>query len=458
MFNFGTGLITIVFISFYLAGLAVIGYKVFNEKNHEDYIIGSRNVGYISTAGSIGAGFRDGVGLIFWIGTGFTIGYGGLWLICGMMTSIFLLSIIGPRFRETAKKENYINISDMLSAHLGRITELTVSVIILVFSSVYVAIQIFVISNLLQEIFSISFYFSACTTFLVVAIYMVSGGYSSVVKTDVIQLVLVFMLIFVPFFIRPSVSNILDLNSLFSLNLLDSIGLFGIGFLSITSGAEVWQRIISAKNNHVIRVSFPISAIILLIMTLSLIFIGFGAQQILESEIASDQVLFMLFKEQGIPSLILAYIAVAIIAASMSTLDTFAYVFCSTFIKNLLTQKNTFSQEKYVKTSRVVVVIFLAIMTIFSASITDIIRLLFDASSFLFIMTPVFLLGIAGFIEKSNYLDKYIALSMWISSALYVFLFINGYFTNLLINLIPAMLCFVLCLLFILHYRKIRHT
>lgn len=434
----------ILFILTYFAVLAFIGYSSSRTKAPDDYFIASRNVGYISLISTVGASFRDGVGVVFWIGTGLTFGYGGLWLIFGMMTSLFLVAFLGSKLRERAAREGYITISEILSDHLGMVSEFTVSIVILIFSAIYSSIQFFVISNLFQEIFSISAQISTFISLIVIAIYILPGGYKSVVRTDVFQLILILGLAFVPFYLKPSPDDFLNFSTLNSLGSLNSFGLFGIGFFSIFSGAEVWQRVISCRNKKIIRLGFSFSGLAIFIMTVMLILIGFGSKNILGSDIDANQVLFLLFTSKHLPPAILAYIGVAVTAASMSTLDTFTYLFSSTFMRNIYPRKKITLISSYIRMSRFVSITFLVMAAIMSLYITDIIKLLFDASSFLFIMAPVFLLAIAGLVEFSRKLDILLSLSMLVSAILYVYLFVEGYFSNLAVNLVPVAICAVL--------------
>lgn len=437
--------LVILLMAGYFCVLVWIASRADSGKNYDDYILASRSVGHIATIGSLASGFRDGMGLVLWIGMAFTIGYGGLWLIFGIIFSLVVVALLGPRVRRESKANGYVTIGDLLSHELGAKTEVVLSLIIVAFSALYVAIQIYVISNLFEGLFSLNPEISALLTVLVVGLYLYQGGYGAVVRTDVLQFFLIISLVFFPLLLRPSLDDVFRFKSLFSLDVVDQVALFLIGSLYILSGAEVWQRVFSAKNDQVVTYSFPIAGVFLLVMTLVLIFIGYGVKNLMGAGIAADDVLFKVFEVSDLSPWLLAYLAVIVVAVSMSTLDTFAYVFSSTVIENVLPKKIVTSKMEYVRLSRFIVTFLLIVMALLSLSITDVIKFLFDSASLLFVMAPVFLGVVTGIIEKSKCLDRLIAISVSCGATVYIIMFVNGAFESLIMNIVPVFVSTVLC-------------
>lgn len=430
-------LIIISLVAYFLI-LLYIGFKSKNQ-NKQEFIIGSRQVGILPTIGSLASGFRDGAGLILWMGMAFSIGYGGLWIIFGIMLGLILLALIGKKVRNIAEKKDFITVGDMVASNVGTITEKVISLIVLIFSALYIAIQIFIISNLFERILNISPIWGASITVFVVGFYVMIGGYSTVVKTDVFQFFLVISLLVVPFFLHPSVSDIKKVETLFSLPLFDRIGMFGMGFFYVFSGAEIWQRIFSSKNSKVISISFPASALFLLIMTITLIFIGYGAKNIIDTNTLPNDVFFTLFESNFISKYLLAFIGVAVIAISMSTLDTFAYLFSSTFLQNIKKKYNN-SQKQYVLSTRITIFILLILMSILALTISDIIQFLFNSVSLMFIISPILVFSALDFFKPSLKLDLFISTILIICVSIYVYMLTNNLFENFMMNLIPAIL------------------
>ena len=150
-------------------------------------MIGNRNVGFIPTMGSLSAGFRDGGGIVFWVGAGATFMFGGLWLFLGVLLSLLFLAYIGPSVRQRALERDYITIGQIIKNELGGKTEKVTSLIVTVFALLMVGLQLFVSGNLVSSISPLSAELSILLVAVTVGFYLLIGGYGNVIKTDAIQ-------------------------------------------------------------------------------------------------------------------------------------------------------------------------------------------------------------------------------------------------------------------------------
>lgn len=435
-----TQIIILSAISVYFAAMILIGLIASRNQSHDGFVIGSRDVGYIPTIGSLASSFRDGMGVVFWFGFGATAGYGGLWLIVGAVAGLFLYALIGPRVRELAKKHDYITIGEMIRARIGVVSEKTTALIVIAFALAYIAIQLFVSGNLFATVLGIEAWIGVVSVAVVVGFYLFFGGYSTVVKTDAIQFFLIISLILVPFFFQPGKEDVMNIGTLFSQSVDFQWGIGLLGFFLVLGSADTWQRVFSARNDKVIRASFPLAGVMLGIMTLSLIFLGLAAKPYLGENIAAEKAFFLIFEGDYIPSWLLAYIAVVVMAICMSTLDTMCYLTAATIGKNFMPPRVTERREQYVLLSRIVMVVILIAMSVLALTISDVIQFLFNASSLLFILAPVYLAVALGLPHrKHRETDVLITLSVVASTIIYLFLFVNGYFDgSLMMTMIPV--------------------
>lgn len=433
-------------IGLYALVLVWIGVQSSRGLSHDGFVIGSRKVGLIPTMGSLAASFRDGVGAVLWVGAGFTLGYGGLWLIFGAMTGLFILMVLGPKVRALAAKHDYITIGDAMKKDAGPWTEKIVALVVLWKSPLLIAMQLFVIGNLMAAIFGIEPAYAIFATAAVIAAYLIFGGYNAVVRTDAFQFFLIVGLVIAPFFMAPKMEDMLNVSSLFSMSLINQIGFYLVGIFYILSGAETWQRLFSAKDDKVVRWGFPMSGVFLLFMTITMIIVGFAAKQILAPEIAHDEALFALIGSTGLVSpYLLAFIAVIVLAISMSTLDTEVYSFTSTMARNLLPKSWSKTRDQYVRLSQIMIVVLLLAMSFVSLYISSIISFLFDTTALGYIMVPVFILSALGLLKQSAVLDKALAVCVIVSGALHLYLFFTDQFVNYMWNIVPGTLSLVLC-------------
>ncbi len=426
--------------------LITIGIKAARGQSEEGFVIGSRNVGLIPTMGSLAASFRDGMGAVFWSGIAYTYGYGGLWLIFGAIISLFFLSFVGPKIRNHAEENGFVTVGDFLKNKLGGAGEKVVSLFVLIKSVLFISIQLYVIGIICANVFGVPNYYGVIGTSLVILVYLYFGGYSSVVKTDALQFFMIMGLIAVPFFIQPDMTSVLDFSTINAMGWQSSLGLFIIGIFYVIGGADTWQRLFSARDESVIRWAFPLSGLFLLVMTLTLIAIGYGMIGVLPGDIEPSQALFALFTyTEAVNPYVLAFFGVTIMAISMSTLDTEAYVFTSSFVRNFLPAQYSENRMSYVKISKGLIAFLLAGTAIISLTITDVIQFLFDAVSLIYVIVPVLLFAIFGWIKPSVKQDIFLTASILVAACVYIYMFSTGGFVNLLYNCIPLGISFVLC-------------
>jgi len=147
-------------------------------------IIANRRAGPVPIISSLAASFRDGSGIVIWIGFGLTIGCGAMWLIVGVFAAMLIYTWFGPRVRQISIDNDVITVGELIRTAVGSITEKVSTLLVLTFSIVVVAIQLFVAGNLLAEVVNLSPWLGVGTVASIVAVYLMFGGYSAVLKTD----------------------------------------------------------------------------------------------------------------------------------------------------------------------------------------------------------------------------------------------------------------------------------
>ncbi len=422
-----------------------VGWQQSRKQDHHGFVIGGRDVGLIPTLGSLAAGFRDGAGIIWWLGAAYSTGYGGLWLFIGVIFGFAVFMIVGPRVRAISKKEDYITIGQMIHAQTGKLTEKTSSLTILIFALLYMAMQLYVSGNIFSIVLGQPGWVGLAVVAVIVAFYLFAGGYGSVVKTDAIQFFLIVSLIAVPFFLDLPMNEVMDFSSFMGMGWNDTIAFLLLGFFFPLGSADTWQRVFSARNDKVIRTAFPLAGPFLIIMTLSLILLGYAAKVALPADIDPSLVAFALFENQAFHPILLSFIGVVMVAITMSTLDTQTYLFTSTLLKDFIPKTLTDNRVKYIRTSRIIMVVALAVVSVIAMSITDLIKFLFDTASFLFILAPIFFFSGIGWFKKNTNLDKYITAVIILCAGIFVYLFTSGAFDNMINLYIPCAISFALC-------------
>ena len=440
-----TQIITLSAITVYFLAMIAIGVMASRSQTHEGFAIGSRNVGYIPTIASLASSFRDGMGVIFWFGFGVATGYGGLWMFLGVVLGLLTMSFIGPAVRKVAAEGGYITIGEMLRARFGVITERATALIIIIFALMMIAVQLHVAGTLFSSVLGIDSWIGVACICVVVGFYLYFGGYSTVVKTDTIQFFLIISLIALPVFFAPSKEAVMNFGSITSLGLRSSTGLVIIGFFYVFAGADMWQRVFSARDENVIKRGFPLAGIMLIIMTLSLIYLGMACAPFLGEGMQAKDAFYQIFQKDFMAPPLLAFIAVVVMAICMSTLDTFCYLVAATLGKNFMPARVTGERDNYIRFSQIVMLLVLISMSIVALTIEDVIMFVFEAASLLYVLAPVYLFAAIGMPKlKNRQTDAYTTIAVILSAVLYLYMFRHNMFSDLLLTGAPVACSFIL--------------
>jgi len=175
-------------ILLYLISVPLIGflYSKNQRKNDENFLLAGRRLSLPAFTATLVSTWYGGI-----LGIGeFTYFYGLLnWVTQALpyyLFAILFAVFIAPKVR----KSNLYTIPDQLYQHYGKSAGLIGSVFI--FLLVSPASHLLMLSILLISIFGIPFWFAVSISILFSTVYVFFGGFKSVVKTDIIQFILMF--------------------------------------------------------------------------------------------------------------------------------------------------------------------------------------------------------------------------------------------------------------------------
>ncbi|MCP4354125.1 MAG: hypothetical protein GY793_00565 [Proteobacteria bacterium] len=428
--------ITIAVVVAYFALLIAVSYKSSRKKDEQAFIIGNRQVGVIPLVASMAAGFRDASGAAIWVGTGFAIGYGYLGFVFGVMISSIILGLVAPTMRKHSKKHNYITVGEMLKTRLGSKTAMSVSVLTLILMAAMTSGQFYVLGNTMAAILEVSAIGAMAVTALVIGIYLYMGGFSTVVKTDVVQFCIIVAFIVVVFFIPLKMEDVLAFETIVS-DKLTALTLFGFGLIMPFCFMDFYQKIFAAKDDATVKKGIPLVGPFVLIMTISLIFLGMSAKNFLPSDTVMDTVMFEILKVDAFPSWIIMFLSLSIIAMTMSTIDTYSYVFSSTLLEDFKKVDIEKDKKKYVKYSRIAMIVLLAASVLIASGIENFVQYIFGTGALIAVLGPMFLGAGVGLFPKSKKMDMLVTSSVVISTVVFFVLMITTQYAFLPLTLVP---------------------
>lgn len=448
-------------IGLYAALLIAIGVYLAKKESKADFIIGSRSVGIIPTAGSLAASFRDGSGIAFWVSLGLAGAYGGLWLFFGVGLASLFMAFYGPTLRKSAISHHQLTINETVAERIGPWSGKLTAVIGMSFGFCITAIQFFVSGSIFSVLLDQPQWLGVFLVTVLLIAYITMGGYKSVIITDTLQFFLIISLVSAPFFLPMAAEDYTNFGSLLSFDNENKLAFTIFGMFYILAMPEAWQRVYSARDDRTVRYAFPLMNAFLIVMTLSLIWMGMGLRVLPEETIKtySESYLAIFDPALNISSWFLGYLIMVFLAITMSTQSAACYAFTSTLNKVFLKQKDATDkdQTQYISRSRWQMTILLILSAIASLTLSDIIKVLFDVMSFFICLAPVYALSVIhpAWLKKWQKRDIALTIITALGIAFFLFLFFTGKTKeSFLLSTMPAVLVSGLLVLCYLVKRK----
>lgn len=321
------------------------------------YYVGGRNMGGVVIGISFFATFASTNSYIGHAGKGYA--YGLVWMIMALTLVVFTYLSwrwVGPKLSSFARQFDALTLPDYLGARFvdgddQRHPLRWLSGLVIVFSSLLYLIAIFKgAGHLLQLFLGVSYEAAVGITLLIVVIYTSIGGFVSVVRTDVVQgLLMVAGAVLIFFFVTRAAGGVGALGQLaempdkaflFELNAgIPFAVLMGIsisGALKLLVDPRQLSRFYALRDEREARRGIWVAIIGLLVVQGCLFPVGVYAHLLLQGITDTDLIVPTLVADTSVfPIWAGDFLIVAIIAAAMSSMDSVLLVAASTAYKNL---------------------------------------------------------------------------------------------------------------------------
>jgi len=344
--------VTIAFIV-YLAAMLAIGLVAWaRTRNLEDYILGGRRLGSWVAALSAGASDMSGWLLLGLPGFAYMAGLESLWLAGGLLLGTWLnWRIVAGRLREVTVESGSLTLPEYLAR---RFPDCSVSLrmlsalFILVFFTIYTCSGMVAGGKLFNAVFGIPYDIAVFTGAAAVIAYTFLGGFLAVSWTDAVQATLMFLaLIIVPAvvlsghgygafqpqslpvnffnpFLKPDGSAISVISAI-------SLAAWGAGYFG---QPHILARFMAVDDaSHVARarrIATTWAAVTLTGATAA----GIAGMMYLGPDIPDSEKVFILLVHRVLPPAVAGVCLSAVLAAIMSTADSQLLVSASVFTED----------------------------------------------------------------------------------------------------------------------------
>ena len=326
----------------------------------DGYYVGGRNMGGVVIGVSFFATFASTNSYIGHAGKGYA--YGLPWLVMALALVVFTWVSwrwVGPKLRRFASQWDALTIPDYLGSRFlppeqdrSNHPLRAVAALVIVFSSLLYLIAIFKgAGHLFQMFLGVPYETAVGITLIIVMLYTSIGGFVSVVRTDVVQgllMVLGSMTIF--YFVTRAAGGVgaitqlpamPDKEFLFELNggipFLVLLGISLSGSLKLLVDPRQISRFYALRDDRAVKQGVWVAVIGLALVQFCIFPVGVYAHLIMSGVTDTDLIVPTLVSDPNVFPLWAAdFLIVAIVAAAMSSMDSVLLVAASTLYKNLI--------------------------------------------------------------------------------------------------------------------------
>jgi len=414
----------IVLVGLYLVVCLLVGVISFKRKSRESFLIANRNVKTIPLVATLCAGFVGGGLLVTFTALAFEYGISAMWMIIGISLGLFLFpSFIGKKLKVLSDSHRFYTLSDYFYYKFGRRSGFVSAIITFIMYGALLLVQFIAGGKLLSVISGWPYLYSVLIVGIVILLYLMMGGFSSVVKTDFFQFFVMITLIFVLIF---SFKTTIVLNpeqyNLLSAGIGQVIGFSIIGVFALFISADVWQRAYASYSRKDLRRGFYIAGFVLLIFGLAIMIIGIVAKNNFPA-IDPQEALYFGFSRL-LPEGVLGLGLIFIFASIMSTADTSAFVTSMNISKDFISKIKQLSKKELVRITRISMFCLIIISMIVAIFIQNIINVIFAVISIGLALAPAI---VGSFIWRLK--EKAVFYSIFVGFVSAIVLLVIGYIT-----------------------------
>ena len=350
----------------------------------DDFYVGGRSMGGLALGLSFFATYSSTNSFVGFSGRGYS--YGLPWLLLTPFLVFFCLMawiFVAPRLRYFAASLDSLTIPDLFGFRYDSNGARLAAALLVILSSLFYMAAIFKgIGHTLEAFLDIPYWIAILIVFVVVVAYTALGGFISIVKTDIVQgIMLIFSAIFLfagtvrasggiqSFFDvqhLPGGENLFSWNAGLPFPVL--LGVLFAGTVKFMVEPRQLSRFYALKDKKAVRTGMWVSTVAFAFVFSLLVPIGIYARNIFPTGITdTDRIIPMLLIDSAIfHPFISAFLMVTLVAAAMSSLDSVLLVVASTCQHDILELciKTSISEKKTIRNTGWYVALFALLTTL----------------------------------------------------------------------------------------------
>ncbi|GIW68266.1 MAG: sodium:proline symporter [Candidatus Parcubacteria bacterium] len=257
-------------------------------------------------------------------------------VIAGAFLGFALLYAVLGRNLTSADVRQWTSLEHYVERRVGKTAAKGAAVVVLLLLVAFITFQMYVNGSVLSAFLPVSPTTAMVASSVIVALYTLFGGLRASALTDIAQAGFMGLVMLAAIFIVLGGKNAVAWDAVFSLPpahlLLGIAAMFVAQLWTIIVQPEVWQRILASRTQKDAASGLVFGSVLAFIFVLPLVLVGVMAGALANTGLPQGAE-FITLAQQYVPQWFLPLLAVGIIAAFMSTLDSSLAAFGAYFAK-----------------------------------------------------------------------------------------------------------------------------
>ena len=324
----------------FLISTLFIGIIASRKEDTEGYLIANRRLNTFQSVMTICGSFIGAMSLLVYPAFVFTYGISAMWIFIGYLLGFICFTFFAVYLKKYQSSQKFYTMTDYFLHRFGKRTAFWVMIVIFTTYFGGSTAQFIGSGKILSELTGLTYKTSLLSIMGIMVIYLLLGGFKSVVKTDVFQfIVLVILLVIIAFVLRMGTQVPITHLNPFNAGPVYITAFLLLGLLGLFAGQDYWQKVYAMKDEKVVKKSFVLSGILLCLVAIILTYIGLVARTQFSSIDPDLAVLYSFTRLM--PHELTGLVSVAFFAAILSSADTNLFMLGLNLTNDILqVQKN----------------------------------------------------------------------------------------------------------------------
>lgn len=319
----------------YIVLCLLIGYFSGRKQTGEDFMIMDRKLGLFSFVCTVVASLIGATAMVVYVAYIFQFGLGALSAILGVAIGFTAFAFYAHRLRALAHEHHFHSMADFFHHSFGGRVGHFVALLVMLQLIILILKQFIGGAGVIVGISSYSYETALLMSAIVIFVYLIMGGFRSVVRTDIFQYLAMLILMFVIGFSMAGQANLpvtafMENSSSWGI----VISFFVLGLVIVWYDPAIWQRVYAAKDDRVVRWGLIYSSIALVILGIGIALIALSAKQAFPDIDPAQALVFGI--THLLPPGLVGLGAILIFAAIMSSADTILFLIASNITKDFI--------------------------------------------------------------------------------------------------------------------------